>query len=215
MSDGPSAEFHDHEAAHPHLSRNIKIIYAQYALMAVAAVPPMVFLVDFVARGLGAGTHVGSIFWIIYGMGAIIGPPLYGLLADSMGPRAAVRAVILVQAITLTAVYLTSDRIALAALTILIGSFAPGMVPLALARVRECIPQNTRRQDVAWGRATIVAAAAMAIAGYAFSGLLNASGGNHRLLFLTAAGLLVIALLADLGIRQAPSLQHVPPRQGA
>jgi MFS superfamily sulfate permease-like transporter len=44
-----------------------------------------------------------------------------------------------------------------------------------------------------------VFAAFQAAAGYAFSALFNASGGNHRLLFLIAAIALVVALLADLG----------------
>lgn len=192
-------EPHNEAAAHPHFGPHIGILYAQYALMAIGVVPPMVFLVDFIARGLGAGTHIGSIFWIWYGVGAIVGPPLYGFLADRIGPRPTVRLVVLIQAATLTGVYLTNSQLLLAGLTMIIGTFAPGIVPLMLARVRESIPHNAHKQNVAWSRATILSAAAMAIAGYAFSALLNVSGGNHRLLFLTAAALLVIALLGDLG----------------
>ncbi len=192
-------EPHNDATAHPHSGPHISILYAQYALMAVGVVPPMVFLVDFIARGLGAGTHVGSIFWIWYGVGAIMGPPLYGFLADRIGPRPTVRLVVLIQAVTLAAVYVTNSQMLLAGLTTIIGTFAPGIVPLMLARVRESIPHNAYKQNVAWSRATILSAAAMAIAGYTFSALFNASGGNHRLLFLTAAALLVIALLGDLG----------------
>lgn len=179
--------------------RHIGILYAQYALMAISAVPPMVFLIDFIARGLGAGTHAAALFWIWYGVGAIAGPPLYGYLADRIGPRPTVRLVVLIQAAALAGVYSTSDQLVLAALTISIGTFAPGIVPLALARVRESLPDSAHRQSVVWSRATILSAAAMAVAGYGFSALLNFSGGNHRLLFLTAALLLLAVLLGELG----------------
>ncbi len=42
-----------------HVSLHIGILYVQYALMAIAAVPPMVFLIDFITRGLGAG----DLYW--------------------------------------------------------------------------------------------------------------------------------------------------------
>ena len=69
----------------------INILYVQYALMAAGLVPAMVFLVDFIARGLGAGASLGSLFWILYGVGAIFGPPLYGVCADRLGARSALR----------------------------------------------------------------------------------------------------------------------------
>ena len=182
----------------PHVGRSIKVLYVQYALMAVAAVPPMVFLVDFVARGMGGGTHLGAIFWILYGLGSIAGPPLYGFLADRLGPRPTVRFVSLVQAVALASVYFTESHLLLGFLTVVIGTFAAGIVPLALARVHESVALDAHRQNVIWSRATIFTAAAMAITGYAFSALFNATGGNHRLLFLTAALLLVVALLVEL-----------------
>ncbi|WP_283805906.1 MFS transporter [Bradyrhizobium sp. ARR65] len=148
------------------------------------------------------GTYTGGLFWIRYGVGAVAGPPLYGFLADRIGPRPTVRLVVLIQAAALLGVYATSNRPALVALTIVIGTFAPGIVPLALARVRESIPHNVHRQNIVWSRAAILSAAAMAAAGYAFSALLNISGGNHRLLFLTAALLLLVVLLIDLGYRR-------------
>jgi predicted MFS family arabinose efflux permease len=191
-----------HGAAGSHVGRSIKVLYVQYALMAVAAVPPMVFLVDFIARGLGGGTHLGAIFWILYGLGAIAGPPLYGVLADKMGPRPTVRFLVLVQAVVLAGVYLTQSHLLLGLFTVVIGTFAPGIVPLALARVHESVGHDTHKQNIVWSRATIFSAGAMAITGYAYSALFNASGGNHRLLFLTAAILLVVALFVELA---APS----------
>ncbi|MCG5258750.1 YbfB/YjiJ family MFS transporter [Cupriavidus gilardii] len=194
----PTAAVKAAASAKSHFGGAVWMLYLQYALMATAAVVPMVFLVDFIARGLGAGTHLGAVFWAIYGLGAIAGPPLYGFLADRLGASPSIRLVSLALAIVLAAVYITDNLLVLGALTMVIGTFAPGMVPLALARVHELVPEHAPRQNIAWSRASILSAAAMAVAGYAYSALFNATGGSHRLLFLTAAALLLVALLADL-----------------
>ena len=97
--------------AHPHVA----ILYVEFGLMALAPVAAMLFLVDFVSRELNAGTHIGSTFWIVYGVGAIIGPPAYGYLIDRFGAIVAVRWIFVVQCVCLVwlsyANDLTSDRI--------------------------------------------------------------------------------------------------------
>lgn len=176
------------------------LLYAQYALIAVGLVPAMVFFVDFIARGLGAGAHLGSLFWILYGIGAIFGPPVYGFLADRIGARPTMRYVLLTQLLAVLGICLTDDHWYIGALTLLIGAFPPGVVPLMLARVRETIVGHAELQNAAWGRATTIFAAFQAVAGYSYSAIFNATGGNHRLLFLIGAGAIAIALAADLAL---------------
>ncbi len=175
-------------------------MFAQYAFMAAGLVPAMVFLVDYVARGLGAGAHVGALIWVMYGVGAIIGPVSYGLLADRFGARLSIRLVLAVQAIAVSLLALTNSFAALALLAVILGSFPPGIVPLALARVHELIP-NHHQQQIAWSRATVSFATFQAIAGFAYSALFNASGGHHQLLFGIAAGAIMVALLLELVMR--------------
>ena len=50
----------------------LRSLYVEYALNAVGLVPHMVFLVDFVARGLGQGLHAGAVYWVIFGAGAVV-----------------------------------------------------------------------------------------------------------------------------------------------
>jgi predicted MFS family arabinose efflux permease len=69
-----------------------------YALMAAGLVAPMVFLVDFIARGLHAGEQLGSFFWVVYGLGAILGPPAYGYLTDHLGALKTMRLLLALQA---------------------------------------------------------------------------------------------------------------------
>ncbi len=78
---------------------NVYLLFAQYAFMAAGLVPAMVFLVDYVARGLNAGAHVGALIWVMYGLGAIIGPVSYGFLADHLGAKTGIRIVLVLQAL--------------------------------------------------------------------------------------------------------------------
>ncbi|MDW3685969.1 YbfB/YjiJ family MFS transporter [Cupriavidus sp. CV2] len=176
----------------------VKILYAEYALMAIGLVPSMVFLVDFIARGLGAGAHLGSLFWILYGLGAIFGPPVYGFFADRLGSRTALRALLLVQAIAVAILAASSNHLLIGLVTIVIGTFPPGIVPVVLARVHETIPGNATQQNVVWSRATTVFAAFQALAGYAYSAIFNSSGGNHRVLFVIGAVAIVVGLVVDV-----------------
>lgn len=175
----------------------LQALYVEYALMAIGIVPAMVFLVDFIARGLGAGAHTGSMFWVLYGAGALVGPPLYGFLVDKMGGSTTLRLMLLIQAAAIAYLFESSNQIMIGLLTVVIGTFPPGIPPLVLSRMRELVPGDVPRQNVVWSRATVIFALFQALAGYACSAIFNASGGNHRLLFLTAAVALVAALIID------------------
>lgn len=182
----------------PTANAPINILYAQYALMAVGLVPAMVFLVDFIARGLGAGASLGSLFWILYGVGAIFGPPVYGLFADRLGARPALHLLLAVQAIAVGLLAVSTQHVLIGALTVVIGTFPPGIVPLVLARVHETAPGDVARQNVIWSRATTVFAAFQALAGYGYSAIFNGTGGNHRMLFAIGAVATALAILVDL-----------------
>jgi MFS family permease len=184
--------------------RAVYVLFGQYAFMAAGLVPAMVFLVDYVARGLGAGAHVGALIWVMYGLGAIVGPVSYGFLADQLGPRSGIRLVLLVQAIALGLLAISHSFMALAVLAVILGSFPPGIVPLALARVHELVPEH-HRQQIAWSRATVSFATFQALAGFAYSALFNASGGHHALLFVIAAAAIVVALLLEQAMKWLPN----------
>ena len=180
-----------------HDSAAVRVLYAEYALMALGLVPTMVFLVDFIARGLGAGAHVGAAYWILYGVGAIFGAPVYGFIADRLGGRFAIRVLSLLQVVVVVAFAMSGNLIVIGMLTLLIGSFPPGVVPMMLARVHEVVPNDHARQHGIWSRVTTTFAAFQAIAGYSYSALFNASGGNHRLLFAIGAVALGFIVITD------------------
>jgi len=170
-----------------------------YALNAVGLVPHMIFLVDFVARGLGQGLAAGAQYWVVFGLGAIVGPVLSGHLADRAGFGTALRIAFAVQAVALV---LPAAGVighgGLIVSSVIVGAFTPGIVPLVLGRVQELLAHHPSMQKAAWSRATTGFAVLQASAAYGMSWLLGHSGGDYALLFALGCGAIVLALLTDL-----------------
>lgn len=202
-------------------------LYASYALNAAGLVPHMIFLVDFVARGLGQGVEAGARYWVLFGLGAMAGPVVTGRLADRIGFGRALRLALLVEAacVALPALGLGAAPLALSA--VVVGAFTPGIVPLVLGRVHELLPGDPQAQKAAWTRATVGFALLQASGAYGMSWLFARAGGDYRLLFLLGAGALAAALAVDLasgartlGLAAAGPLvssrrnqQHAPQRE--
>ena len=187
----------------------LNILLVQYALMAVALVPMMVFLVDYVARGLGWGTHTAAVFWVIYGVGAIAGPMLYGALADRIGPALTSHLALWLQAAALGVMIMSQHHIVLMLAVFVVGTFPPGIVPITLGRVHQMLHNDAAAQNAAWSRATTVFALFQALAGYGYSYLFSRSGGDYHLLLLIAAGALLLALLGD-GVKKVFGSKGAP-----
>ncbi len=184
----------------PRASRHPPHIYAlllQYGLNAAALVPHMVFLVDFVARGLGEGLDTVSRYWVIYGLGAVVGPLLAGHLADRAGFASALRLAFLIQAIAIAIPLATTGEAGLIVSSLVVGAFTPGIVPLVLGRVHELIPHSAHDQRVAWSRVTASFAVFQAGAAYGMS-LLFSRSGSYLSLFAIGACSVLLALAVDL-----------------
>jgi predicted MFS family arabinose efflux permease len=181
----------------PHAGRDPRLaaLYVEYGLTAIGQVPHMVFLVDFVARGLDRGLAAGAFAWVLFGLGALVGPTLTGSLADRIGFGAALRAAFAIQAVFVGALAVSSDAGWLVASSIVIGACVPGVVPLALGRVHELVADSEAR-IAGWRSATIAFAIGQASGAYGYS-YLFAWTGSYVPLFAIAAGALVLALVAD------------------
>ncbi|WP_342235423.1 YbfB/YjiJ family MFS transporter [Inquilinus sp. OTU3971] len=178
----------------------------EYALNAVGLVPHMVFLVDFVVRGLGRGLAAGAVDWVLFGLGAVAGPVLLGRLADRVGFRAALRLAFLVQAAAVGLPAVANGSVVLAASSLIVGAFVPGIVPLVLGRVQALVADPVAR-DAAWRRATVGFAVGQAAAAYGFSALF-AGGFGHALLFALGAAALVLAFVLDLALDRVSRRDH-------
>jgi predicted MFS family arabinose efflux permease len=184
-------------AVAPPAGATVRVVYVEYALNAVGLVPHMVFLVDFVARGLGQGLAIGGRYWVVFGVGAMVGPVLAGHLADRIGFRPAVRLALLIQTGAVGVLALTASSAWLFVSSFLVGAFVPGIVPLVLGRVNELVAADASSRTAAWSRATTAFALGQAAAGYGMS-FVYARTGDYATLFALGAGAIALALAVDL-----------------
>jgi predicted MFS family arabinose efflux permease len=173
----------------------VRLFYLEYGLTAVALVPHMVFLVDFIARGLGQGLEVGGRYWVVFGVGAALGPVLAGFIADRIGFAAAMRLAFIVVTGLIALPAFVSNEIALIVSALVVGAFVPGCAGLALGRVHELVAAAQR--PAAWSVCTIAFAIGQAGGAYGLS-FLYAASGSHALLFIVGASVLGLALILDL-----------------
>ncbi|QOZ27101.1 MFS transporter [Bradyrhizobium sp. CCBAU 51753] len=187
-----------HAAAHGVRAPLVLALCLEYGLNALALVPHMVFLVDFVARGLGQGIAAGSHYWVLYGLGAVVGPLLTGHLADRAGFAAALRVAFLIEAVAVAIPAVTTSPAALIISSLIVGGFTPGIVPLVIGRIHELIPHSAASQRAAWAQATTAFALFQAAGAYGLSYLYAHNGGDYALLFVIGAAAVVMALAIEL-----------------
>lgn len=185
------------QARPPRASATLLALYAEYGLNALGLVPHMVFFVVYVARGLGQGLDAGAQYWVLFGLGATVGPVLAGHLADRIGFRWALRLALLAQAVGVAVAALPGGggALGLVASSLVIGAALPGVVPLVLGRVTELVPPQQSR--AAWSFATTAFAVGQAVGAYGMS-FLYARSGDYALLFALGACAVFAALLIDL-----------------
>ncbi|MCB8882172.1 YbfB/YjiJ family MFS transporter [Acidisoma cellulosilytica] len=176
----------------------LRALYVQYALNAAGLVPHMLFLVDYVARGLGQGLDSGAQYWVLFGLGAIIGPVLTGHLADRTGFGPALRLAFFIQAGAVILPALGTGTAGLILSSLVMGAFTPGIVPLVLGRVHELLAHHPSAQKQAWSTATTAFALLQAGGAYGLTYLLTATGGDYRLLFVIGACAFALGLGIDL-----------------
>jgi len=184
----------------PRATPALRALYLEYALNAVGLVPHMVFLVDFIARDLGQGLHTAAIYWVIFGIGALLGPIAGGHAGDRIGFRTALRLAFVVQAACVALPLVTVSTVGLAVSSFVVGAFVPGSVAITLGRTRELIPDEPAAQAAAWSWCTIAFALGQAIAGYGFSFIFAAAENPYPTLFLLAAAALLVALALDVAV---------------
>lgn len=172
-------------------------LYVGYALVAAGLTPHMVFLVDFVARGLGRGLVAGGSYWVLFGIGAVAGPVLAGKVADRIGFALTLRLSIIIQATCVGLLALPVNDVGLLISSVVIGAFVPGIVPLVLGRIQELTSPEVRLQ--AWSIATAAFAIGQAGGAYGFAFLFDRTG-NHVQLFAIGAAMFLVAMAIDLRV---------------
>lgn len=183
----------------PPVNKAVLVLFAVYALNAIGLVPHAMFLVDMAARELGYGITAGSALWLVYGIGAIIGPVVSGRAGDAGGFRPVLLAMLLLQAVAVGAVGISSNLWVLAVSAFVMGGCTVGIVPVVLGRVRELIPHDPRGQRAVWSLATTAFAIGQAGGAFGLSGVLGSVGHYSPLFGISSAALLLAFVIKLLG----------------
>ncbi len=185
-------------APRPENARLLRALYVEYGLTAMGQVTHVIFLVDFIARGLGRGVEVGATYWLAFGIGSVIGPLCAGFIADRISFRRALRLSLVLQAVAVFLPVLSTAPSSLLISSFTIGSFISGSVALTLGRARELTPNNNGAQALAWGRCTASFAIGQAIAAYAYSAIFANFGDLYLVVFTIGAIAFALAFIIDL-----------------
>lgn len=187
-----------HRDRRPAFPRAMRSLYVKYALNAFGLVPHMIFLVAYVADGLGQGLDVGAHYWIVFGLGAIVGPILTGRLGDFLGFKRALRITLFLETIVIGLPVLELGPVALMVSSICVGAFTPGIVPLVLGRIYEIVPHERELQKLAWSIATACFAIFQAAGAYFMSFVFSHVASAYLVLFAIGASACGLALMIDL-----------------
>ncbi len=177
--------------------RVLKSLYLEYSLNAVGMVPHMVFWVVFIVEGLNKGLDVGAFYWVIFGLGAMLGPVTAGYVADRIGSLWALRLGYVLQAVFVGLIAVTDNTAVLVASSLVMGAFVPTSTTLVLIRMRHVIGPDAGAQTGGWRLATIAFAIGQAAGAYGLSYLFDISG-DYTLLFAVGGAALVAALALNL-----------------
>jgi len=182
------------------------LIALGYASDGVGFVPHTLFLSDYVARGLERGVAAGAQAWVVFGIGAAVGPLLVGAVAGRTGFRAAFAGAIAVKALLVALPLASSHPLAIGVSAFAVGALTPGMAALGSGVSAEVA--GPRAYAGAWRWMTVAFAAAQAAGAYGMSALFGATG-SHAPLFALGAGLLALGAAAALAGGFAPGLGPV------
>jgi len=188
------------------------LVALAFGMDGIGFIPHMLFWVDYIARSLALGITAGALQWLMFGIGALLGPWLGGVVGDRIGIG---RALILAFALKSAAVLLPALTAALPFLTIsslIVGAFTPGIAALSAARMTELVDPG--RQIRAWGFATLVFGLFQAAGAYGMA-YAYAAGRSYVPLYVAGAGFEAVgALCAAAALLMATRARAANPAAG-
>src|SRR5829696_6199559 len=168
-------------------------LFLAYGLSGAGMVPHMVYFVDLAVRGRGLDPRLGSLTWLLFGLGAMSGPLIGGRAADRWGGAHALKMWLAFQ-VAAVALALPPSTASLFASALLGGFAGLGVSAVALARARELAGSAA---GVVWVQATALYALAQAAAGFVLTPLF-AHTGSHAYVFVPGLAVSIAALLLSI-----------------
>ena len=174
-----------------------------YGLLALAAVPNIVFLADYLHQGLGLTGALSSWLFAIFGVGLVLGGFSGGLIAHRLGTYATVliMSLLLVGANLVTVWSRSVDMVAGASLVFALGMVAT--VALASLRTLEIVGHASMAKY--WARMCAGYAIGQLAGSLLFTRLIQAGYGYLDLFWVAEGSLVAMMLFFALSFRSAAS----------
>ena len=179
------------------------LVIGAYGLDAIGFVPHTLFWVDYIARELDQGLAVGSGYWVVFGLGAMCGPIVAGMLAARVNFRPALAIALAIKTAAVSLPLISSHYLSLGLSSFLVGLLVPATVALTSGSVASL--STPERQQQLWGWATLAFALAQAASAYGMSWGYE-QFGSYRPLFVIAVIALATAAASAVGgaVRRLP-----------
>lgn len=186
------------------MSRALLLLMFLYICNAIGFAPFTIFWVDYVTRELHLGIQAGNTMWLIWGLGASVGPLISGLIAVKAGISRSLRICLLLDGFSLILPIFSSTYPALIWASFVTGGTGMIITALVAARVPELVEKENQKK--VWGWMTILFSVFYALSAYLFSFLFSVLHSYHVIFtiggtFLIGGGLL--SLLFSLRRRYA------------
>ncbi|MGQ7246869.1 YbfB/YjiJ family MFS transporter [Halomonas sp. V046] len=178
-------------------SRSFIGTYTSYALVSAALVGHMIFLVDFVSRGLGESIDLGGRLLILFGIGAILGPIVSGTLVDRLGTTITTRLLFTICVPSIGILAMDSSLVGIAISSAITGCTVTAIPSLVLGRIKELTASPSARKR-AWGTATACYAISQTTVSFFLAETLRYTNENYAVIFLICTALMAMALVVNL-----------------
>ena len=171
------------------------LVVLAYGFDAAGFIPHTVFWVDFLDRENALGTAAASFQWLLFGIGAIIGPLLAGFLGKRFGWHRSLALGFFIKAVAIAIPLISITLFWRSASSLIVGIMVTGLVTLTSGRVMELVGPIAYKR--VWGIGAVSFSSAQAASGYGMSALYGVLGSYLPLfaigsLFLAAGCLLLM-----------------------
>ncbi|RQO36359.1 MFS transporter [Herminiimonas sp. KBW02] len=158
----------------PALSLAALLVVLAYGLDAIGFIPHTVFWVDFLDREKSLGTDAASMQWLLFGIGAIIGPLLAGYLGKRFGWHRSLALGFFIKAAAIAIPLLSITLFWRSASSLIVGTMVTGLVTLTSGRVMELVGPAAYKR--VWGIGAVSFSSAQALSAYGMSALYGVLG---------------------------------------
>ncbi|MNR83750.1 Major Facilitator Superfamily protein [compost metagenome] len=160
--------------AAPALSIAALLVVLAYGLDAIGFIPHTVFWVDFLERENKLGTAAASFQWLLFGIGATIGPLLAGYVGKRYGWHRSLALGFFIKAAAIAIPLISITLFWRSASSLIVGTMVTGLVTLTSGRVMELVGPAAYKR--VWGIGAVSFSSAQALSGYGMSALYGLLG---------------------------------------